>query len=137
MFHTYTCNLPPHSLFLPSAIQLFPNGLQVQADMFHVGSKGGGEAMAAAMGVPFLGRVPFDPSLGRAAEEGRSAAPHHGDDATAADGGIGVAAAGGVGGDGGAANGGVRKVEELSPGAAALERIFSKIVATVESSACR
>ncbi|CAI5459551.1 unnamed protein product [Closterium sp. Yama58-4] len=117
--------------------ELFPNGLQVQADMFHVGSKGGGEAMAAAMGVPFLGQMPFDPSLGRAAEEGRSAAPHHGDDATAADGGIGVAAAGGVGGDGGAANGGVRKVEELSPGAAALERIFSKIVATVESSACR
>ena len=29
--------------------------------------------MAADMGVPFLGRVPLDPSLGRAAEEGRSA----------------------------------------------------------------
>ncbi|CAI5505743.1 unnamed protein product [Closterium sp. Naga37s-1] len=119
--------------------ELFPGGtLSVQADMFHVGSTGGGEAMAAAMGVPFLGRVPFDPSLGRAAEEGRSAAPDHGDDAAAAAGGIGVAAAAaGVGGDGGAANGDVRKVEGLSPGAAALGRIFDRIVATVESSTCR
>ncbi|CAI6012206.1 unnamed protein product [Closterium sp. NIES-65] len=119
---------------------LFPGTLSVQADMFHVGSTGGGEAMAAAMGVPFLGRVPFDPSLGRAAEEGRSAAPDHGDDAAATAGGIGVAAAAaaaGVGGGGGAANGDVRKVEGLSLGAAALGRIFDRIVATVESNTCR
>lgn len=32
----------------------------------------GGEGMAADMGVPFLGKVPLDPSLSKAAEEGRS-----------------------------------------------------------------
>lgn len=35
-------------------------------------SKGGAQAMAADMGVPFLGRVPLDPALSRAAEEGQS-----------------------------------------------------------------
>jgi len=34
---------------------------------------GGGEHMAKAMNVPFLGRVPLDPSLGRACENGKSA----------------------------------------------------------------
>lgn len=33
---------------------------------------GGGEAVAHTMGVPFLGRVPLDPNLSRAAEEGVS-----------------------------------------------------------------
>ena len=32
----------------------------------------GGEAMAKALGVPFLGRVPLDPTLSRAGEAGRS-----------------------------------------------------------------
>ena len=41
-------------------------------DVFHP-SGGGAEAMAADMGVPFLGRVPLDAALSRAAEEGRSA----------------------------------------------------------------
>eukprot|EP00898_Chlorokybus_atmophyticus_P008134 jgi/Chlat1/8321/Chrsp8S08090 len=41
------------------------------ADVFH-STRGGGEAMAEELGVPFLGRVPMDPTLGRAAEEGRS-----------------------------------------------------------------
>lgn len=36
------------------------------------GGAGGAEKMAKAMNVPFLGRVPLDPKLGRAAEEGRS-----------------------------------------------------------------
>ena len=35
-------------------------------------SKGGAQAMAADMGVPFLGRVPLDPALSRAAEAGQS-----------------------------------------------------------------
>ncbi|BBN11938.1 ATP-binding protein involved in chromosome partitioning [Marchantia polymorpha subsp. ruderalis] len=39
-------------------------------EIFHVG--GGAEKMAKDMGVPFLGRVPMDPKLGKAAEEGRS-----------------------------------------------------------------
>ncbi len=41
-------------------------------DVFHP-SGGGAAAMAADMGVPFLGRVPLDAALSRAAEEGRSA----------------------------------------------------------------
>ena len=41
-------------------------------DVFHV-SGGGAAAMAADMGVPFLGRVPLDAALSRAGEEGRSA----------------------------------------------------------------
>lgn len=40
-------------------------------EVFH--AKGGGaESMAAALGLPFLGRIPMDPSLSRAGEEGRS-----------------------------------------------------------------
>jgi Mrp family chromosome partitioning ATPase len=35
-------------------------------------SKGGAEAMCIEMGVPFLGKVPMDPQLCKAAEEGRS-----------------------------------------------------------------
>ena len=43
-----------------------------ETDVFF--SDGDGAAgMAAQMGVPFLGRIPLDPSLSRAAEEGRSA----------------------------------------------------------------
>lgn len=41
-------------------------------DVFHP-SGGGAEKMAASMGVPFLGRVPLDPHLSRAAERGESA----------------------------------------------------------------
>lgn len=41
-------------------------------DVFH-SSGGGAEAMAADMGVAFLGRVPLDAALSRAGEEGRSA----------------------------------------------------------------
>ena len=41
-------------------------------DVFHT-SGGGAAAMAADMGVPFLGRVPLDAALSRAGEEGRSA----------------------------------------------------------------
>ena len=39
------------------------------ADIFQA-NQGGGEAMAEAAGVPFLGRVPLDPALGKAAEAG-------------------------------------------------------------------
>lgn len=36
-------------------------------------TKGGAKQMAKEMEVPFLGRVPLDPLLSRAAEEGKSA----------------------------------------------------------------
>ena len=45
----------------------------VPPQTFHVPANGGAEKMAQEMGAPFLGRIPLDPSLGRAAEEGRSA----------------------------------------------------------------
>lgn len=51
---------------------LFLQGCIAQTEVFHA-SKGGAEQMAKEMQVPFLGRVPLDPLLSRAAEEGRSA----------------------------------------------------------------
>mmetsp|Transcript_15787 Transcript_15787/g.51750 ORF Transcript_15787/g.51750 Transcript_15787/m.51750 type:complete len:345 (+) Transcript_15787:3-1037(+) len=42
------------------------------AQIFHKEGSGA-EEMARAMGVPFIGRLPMDPTLGRAAEEGRGA----------------------------------------------------------------
>jgi ATP-binding protein involved in chromosome partitioning len=38
---------------------------------FDVFGSGGGERMAADMGVPFLGRIPLDPSVSRAGDDGR------------------------------------------------------------------
>ena len=46
-------------------------GLLAAADVFPR-AKGGAEAMASAFGVPFLGRVPLDPSITRACEAGQS-----------------------------------------------------------------
>ena len=40
-------------------------------DVFHA-SKGGAKAMAESMQVPFLGCVPLDPQIGKAAEQGGS-----------------------------------------------------------------
>lgn len=54
-------HLPPHL-----------QGCIAQTEVFHA-TKGGAEQMAKEMQVPFLGRVPLDPLLSRAAEEGRSA----------------------------------------------------------------
>jgi Mrp family chromosome partitioning ATPase len=45
--------------------------LEVRADVF-APSAGGAAAMCARLGLRLLGRVPLDPALGRAAEEGRS-----------------------------------------------------------------
>ena len=39
-------------------------------------SAAGGEAMAVALGVPFLGRIPLDPQLSRASESGVAAFRH-------------------------------------------------------------
>lgn len=41
-------------------------------DVFHAAPGGGAAAMAASLGLPFLGRVPLDPTLGKAAESGGS-----------------------------------------------------------------
>ena len=51
---------------------VFLQGCIAQTEVFHA-TKGGAEQMAKEMQVPFLGRVPLDPLLSRAAEEGRSA----------------------------------------------------------------
>ncbi|CAK9874856.1 unnamed protein product [Sphagnum jensenii] len=45
--------------------------LRQQIEMFY-GGAGGAEKMCRQMRVPFLGRVPLDPQLGKAADEGRS-----------------------------------------------------------------
>ena len=49
-----------------------PQDIIASTDVFHP-SGGGAAAMAADMGVPFLGRIPLDAALSRAGEEGRSA----------------------------------------------------------------
>lgn len=41
---------------------------------FDVFGSGGGERMAAEMGVPFLGRIPLDPAVSRAGDDGRPCA---------------------------------------------------------------
>ena len=55
-----------------SDVIFFLQNCVAQTEVFHA-SKGGAEQMAKDMEVPFLGRVPLDPLLSRAAEEGRSA----------------------------------------------------------------
>ena len=58
-----------------SAAAISSGGGEVMAEtaVFHAGGDGGGaQRMASDMAVPFLGRVPLDPALGRACEEGRS-----------------------------------------------------------------
>lgn len=55
-------------------LECLPSALRpcvARCDVF-AASRGGAEAMAADMGVPFLGRVPLDPELGRLAERGAS-----------------------------------------------------------------
>lgn len=48
------------------------DNLNIHTDVFHP-SGGGAEKMCKDMGVPLLGRVPLDPSLGKYAEQGQSA----------------------------------------------------------------
>jgi Mrp family chromosome partitioning ATPase len=38
---------------------------------------GGGESMATEMGVPFLGRIPIDPAIGKACDDGRPYVHHY------------------------------------------------------------
>jgi Mrp family chromosome partitioning ATPase/predicted Fe-Mo cluster-binding NifX family protein len=53
---------------------------QQEVDIFH---SGGGETMAAEMGVPFLGRIPLDPELVRSGDEGYAFLRVHRDSPTA------------------------------------------------------
>ena len=57
--------LRPHSQDAGSSVSA-PTGGDVQGAV-------GGEGMAAALGVPFLGRIPLDPALSRASEAGVAA----------------------------------------------------------------
>ena len=59
-------------LSLGQEVNYAVQGCIAQTEVFYP-SKGGAEQMAKEMEVPFLGRVPLDPLLSRAAEEGRSA----------------------------------------------------------------
>jgi Mrp family chromosome partitioning ATPase len=60
-------------------------GLTVRVPIFHVpGGVGGGAALAARAGTTLLGRVPLDPGLGRACEEGAWAGPDRAPAAAAA-----------------------------------------------------
>ena len=50
--------------------------LSLRVPLFHTpAGVGGGRALAAAAGAPFLGEIPLDPGLGRACEEGVPATP--------------------------------------------------------------
>jgi len=107
-------------------------------DVFHP-SGGGAAAMAADMGVPFLGRVPLDAALSRAAEEGRSAfaaaaAPGNGVSMTqpAAGHANGMAS---VQSSNGHANSDSRGESRASTGALpALQVIIDKVIAAAEGS---
>ena len=105
-------------------------------DVFHP-SGGGAAAMAADMGVPFLGRVPLDAALSRAAEEGRSAFATDASDAPAtnssrlANGG----AATNVAANGGGTDGAVSAVKASRAGAGALpalQNIIDRVLAATE-----
>jgi Mrp family chromosome partitioning ATPase len=54
---------------------------QAMIDLF---KKGGGEEMAAKMGVPFLGRIPIDPSIVESSDLGEPYVTRHGDSEGAA-----------------------------------------------------
>ena len=45
--------------------------------MIEVFKSGGGETMAKEMGVPFLGRIPMDPQIVGASDEGKPFVYHH------------------------------------------------------------
>ena len=44
----------------------------LETPIFNAAPSGGAEGMSKRMGVPFLGRIPMDPILGQASEQGRS-----------------------------------------------------------------
>jgi len=41
-------------------------------EQYNIFSKGGGEALAKEIGVPFIGRIPLDPSIAQACDQGKS-----------------------------------------------------------------
>jgi hypothetical protein len=83
---------------------------------------GGAGAMCEQLGLQLLGRVPLDPLLGQAAEEGRSV--------------LAVAAAAAAAGENSAAGGGDGKgvqQQREAPSAVALQSIVQKIIADVQA----
>ena len=107
-------------------------------DVFHP-TGGGAAAMAADMGVPFLGRIPLDAALSRAGEEGRSAfaegnisgttlplaAGHH----------DGVSSSIVQNGNGHAMNGSRRKVRVDTGSLSSLREIIDKVITAAEGPA--
>jgi energy-converting hydrogenase Eha subunit G len=90
-------------------------------DVF-VPSGGGAGAMCEQLGLQLLGRVPLDPLLGQASEEGRSV--------------LAVAAAAAAGANGAASAGdgkGVQQQQREAPSAVALQSIVQKIIADVQA----
>jgi hypothetical protein len=81
---------------------------------------GGAGAMCEQLGLQLLGRVPLDPLLGQAAEEGRSVLA------------VAAAAAGENGAAGAGGGEGVQQQRE-APSAAALQLIVQKIIADVQA----
>lgn len=78
------------------------DGIIAKTEVFHVNG-GGAEYMAKKLNVPFLGRVPMDPTLSKASEEGKSCFGSKEDGFS------------------------------LSPSAIALKRIISKIISGIEN----
>jgi hypothetical protein len=95
------------------------------ADIF-LPTGGGAARMCDQLGLHLLGKVPLDPLLGQAAEEGRSVLDAEGPHAGVANGTAGAA------GKGGAAVGGGPDVR-VPPSAAALQAIVQQILQQVEA----
>ena len=57
-------------IFLPSNVDATPSSMSPTGEMQGAGRARGAEAMARRFSVPFLGRIPLDPRLGQACEEG-------------------------------------------------------------------
>ena len=81
VFHVRSLSLPPSLSLSLSAPRLSPveateaRETNSERDMHTAAAvaAAGGEGMAAALGVPFLGRIPLDPALSRASEAGVAA----------------------------------------------------------------
>lgn len=97
--------------------------LELRSDVF-APSGGGAAAMCAKLGLRLLGRVPLDPQLGRAGEEGRSVFGG----AAAAGAAVGAATADGAANGGGGEGDGAA----APPSVAALRGIVEQIVAACE-----
>lgn len=98
------------------------------ADIF-LPTGGGAARMCEQLGLQLLGKVPLDPLLGQAAEEGKSVLAGEADDAVV----VGAAAAAVAGAvNGGSAGPGKQKQQHVPPSAVALQAIVRQILQQVE-----